>query len=192
MMRLPFLHSLYDRVLKASAHPKAMPMLAFICFTESFIFPIPQDVMMVPMMLAARKKAFFIATIALMSSVLGGIVGYYIGFYLFQTVALPIIEFYNYQESYQKILTLYQEHGTLIVLIGSLTPLPYKVVTISSGFVQLSLLPFIAMSVLGRAIRFYLLALLFWYFGDAIKIYLKKFLPIMTILICAVLILLII
>lgn len=176
------LHALYQKTLNLSTHRHAKWLLAMVTFTESFIFPIPQDIMMIPMMLAERRKAFLIATIALIASVAGGCFGYLIGFYFFEPLAQPIIAFYGYEEQYQSIITLYQDYGWIIVFFGALTPFPYKIVTISSGFAHLSLPIFIIMTIIARAIRFYLLAALFWYFGDALQQFIEKHFSLLTFL----------
>lgn len=133
-------------------------------FAESSFFPIPPDALLVPMVLANRAKAWRYATICAISSVLGGIAGYFIGLLLFESVAMPILAFYGLLENFEQVAERYNELGWLMVLLGGgFTPLPYKVITITSGVTQLDLWLFVGLSLVARSLRFAATcALLFW------------------------------
>lgn len=164
-----WLRSLYDWTMKMAAHPHAMWWLALIAFCESSFFPIPQDVMMIPMILAARDKAFKIALVATVASVTGGAAGYAIGAGLYETIGQSIIGFYGYAEKYATFQGWYQQWGEWIVAAGAFTPIPFKVITIASGAAEMDLTNFLAVSTLGRGARFFALAVLLWYFGAPIR-----------------------
>ena len=172
------LEKLYDRCLDLARHKLAKPFLAFISFIESSFFPIPPDVMIVPMVLAKREdylKVFFIATIF---SVLGGVLGYLLGS-LFLEFSMSIIEFYNYEEKVFKLQDKLSNKAGLVFWIGTLflagfTPLPYKVFTITSGFIGFNLFIFILISLISRGLRFYIVAYLSMKFGSKFETLLKK------------------
>lgn len=174
------LRKIYDKTLALSAHPRATVWLMIVAFCESIFFPIPQDVMLLPMMLANRKKAFYYATMCLIASVAGGVVGYYIGMFLFDAVAEPILRFYGYLEKMDEVKALYNKHGSWFVILGGLSPVPYKVVTISSGVFAYPLGWFIIASVFSRGLRFYILAILTYILGDAILKFVDKYFALLT------------
>ena len=124
---------LYDLVLSWAAHPKAPRYLAALSFAESSFFPIPPDVMLAPMVLAQRHRAWFFAALTTLWSVLGGIAGYLIGMFLFGLVAEPIIQFYDAQAAFDSAREQFQKHGIWIVFLAGFTPIPYKLFTISAG-----------------------------------------------------------
>ncbi len=163
------LRRLYDWTMDLAAHPHALWYLAIIAFAESSFFPIPQDVMMIPMILASREKAFKIALVATIASVLGGGAGYYIGAGLYDVIGLPIIEFYGYTHKFDQFQGWYGEWGEWIVAAGAFTPIPYKVITIASGVAEMDLFNFMSVSVVGRGARFFLVAGLLWFFGEPIR-----------------------
>ncbi len=127
------LHRLYDWTMSLSAHPHALWVLAAIAFIESSFFPIPPDVLLIPMVLASREKAWWIASVCTVASVLGGAAGYGIGYFLFEEVGRPLLDLYGYQEKFAEFSQLYNEWGWWIVFGAGLTPFPYKVITIASG-----------------------------------------------------------
>ncbi len=165
---------LYDRTLKLSEHPHAMRWLAVVSFAESSFFPIPPDVMLIPMIVAQRAKAWLIAGVCTVASVLGGLAGYALGFFAFAAIGQPVMEFYGYGEKFAEFTTEFNDYGAWIVFIFGITPFPYKVITIASGVTQLDLLTFILASVAARGIRFYLEAALLWYFGPPVRAFIEK------------------
>lgn len=177
----PVLRRLYDWTMGLSAHPQALWVLAAVAFIESSFFPIPPDVLLIPMVLAAREKVWRIATVCTVASVLGGFAGYGIGYFLFAEVGQPLLEFYGYQDKFEEFRLAYNEWGAWIVFGAGLTPFPYKVITIASGVTHLDLLTFTAASLIGRAGRFFLVAGLLWKFGPPIRIFIEKNLGLLTI-----------
>ena len=152
-----------------AAHPRSTWFLALIAFIESFIFPIPVDIILIPMILSKRTKAWLYALICTIGSVLGGIFGYLIGLFLYDTVGKYILEIYNLFENYEEFKNLYNKYGIWLVLGGGFSPFPYKVITIASGAFNLNILLFILTSLIARGGRFFLVAGLLWYFGPSVK-----------------------
>ncbi len=171
---------LYDWMMRQAAGPKAPHALAVVSFAESSFFPIPPDVMLIPMVLANRTKAWWYATLATISSVLGGIAGYAIGYFLFQTIGQPILKFYGHSGSLDTVKAWFAEWGVWILIAKGWTPFPYKVLTILSGVAEMALIPFIAASILARAMRFFLVAGLLYFYGEPIKAFIEKRLTLLT------------
>ena len=142
------LRRLYDWVMRLAQHRRAIPAMGVVSFCESSFFPIPPDVMLIPMVLANRHKAFLIATVCTVTSVLGGLLGYAIGYYFFETMGAWVVKAYGLQSGLEKFRQGFAEWGTWIILIKGLTPIPYKLVTIVSGFAQYPILPFIVLSLI--------------------------------------------
>lgn len=165
---------LYDWTMRQAARPKAGRALAVVSFLESSIFPIPPDVMLIPMCLANRERAFQYALICSVTSVLGGIAGYAIGHFLIETMGQWIINFYGYADKWHAFEAAYAEWGVWIILIKGLTPIPYKLVTIASGAAHFSLTVFILASIVTRGIRFFLIAGLLWKFGPPIREFIER------------------
>ena len=165
---------LYDYSLELAAHPRAGLALFGVSFAESSFFPIPPDVMLIPMVLAKRAKAWAYALIATLGSVIGGIAGYAIGFYLFETVGKAVLGFYGYMEKFSQFAATYNEQGLWIVLAAGLTPLPYKIFTIASGVTAMNLLTFTAASIAARSIRFFAVSGLLYWFGPPIREFIEK------------------
>ena len=166
--------------MEKARHPKAVWWLAGVSFAESSFFPIPPDVMLVPMVLADRKSAWRIAGVCLIASVLGGLLGYYIGFALLETVGQWIISLYGMQEGLESFRDWYTEWGLWVILIKGATPIPYKIVTIASGMASFSLPVFIVASVITRGVRFYLVAGLLYWFGEPIRAFIERRLTLVT------------
>ncbi len=164
-----------------AGRPYALWALAVISFVESSIFPIPPDVLLIPMILAARQRAWIIALVCTLASVAGGVAGYAIGALLFDTVGQPIVEFYGYIDRFQEFQAGYEEWGAWIVAGAGFTPFPYKVITITSGVMDLNFGVFMIASVISRGARFFLLAALLWYFGPPIRSFIERYLPQLTI-----------
>lgn len=171
---------LYDWTLEKARSPASEKWLGAISFAESSFFPIPIDLMMIPMILADTAKAWRLATITLVTSVLGGMAGYLIGALLFEAIGQPIIDFYGYREKFEAFQGYYHDYGMLIVLVAGFTPLPFKVVTIASGAVGLNPLLFFLTSIPARGARFYLVAALLWKFGEPIREFIEKRLGLVT------------
>jgi membrane protein YqaA with SNARE-associated domain len=171
---------LYDWMMRMAGHKKAPQALFWVAFIESSVFPIPPDVMLIPMILAQRAKAFLYATICLAGSVIGGVAGYAIGYYLFDLVGEPILRVYGYGEKYQQTADLFNEWGPWILIAKGWTPFPYKVLTIAAGAFKMSIVPFILASIVARAMRFYLVAALLYWFGEPIRDFIEKRLSLVT------------
>jgi membrane protein YqaA with SNARE-associated domain len=174
------LKPLYDWTMNLAGHRHAMIALAVVAFVESSVFPIPPDVLIIPMVLAAREKAWRVAVVATVASVLGGLAGYAIGALLFDTVGQPLLDFYGYQAQFADFQERYREWGAWIVFGAGLTPFPYKVITITSGVMDLNLGVFVVASALSRGIRFFLVAGLLWYFGPPIRRFIENNLAVLT------------
>ena len=174
------LRRVYDWTMNFAAHKNAMWALFFISFIESSIFPIPPDILLVPMILANRDKAWRIAAVCTIGSVLGGIAGYGIGYFLFEQIGRPLLEFYGKTGKFTEFQEMYNAWGAWVVAMAGLTPFPYKVITIASGVTALNIGTFIVASILSRGIRFFLEALLLWYFGDPIREFVEKYLGILV------------
>jgi membrane protein YqaA with SNARE-associated domain len=176
------LRRLYDKTMDLAQHPHATGWLAVVSFVESSVFPIPPDVVLIPMVLADRRRAWKIATVCLIASVLGGILGYAIGYFLYEAVGKPLVEFYGYVEQFARFQESYNEYGAWIVAFFGLTPFPYKVITIASGVTALNPLTFIVASVISRGARFFIVAALLWRFGPPIRDFIEKYLGILTVI----------
>ena len=176
------LRRLYDWTMGLAAHRHAQPAIAGVAFIESSFFPIPPDILLMPMVLANRERAFRIAGICTIASVLGGMLGYAIGYFLWETIGQPLIGFYGYAEKFTAFQGGYNEYGAWIVAFFGLTPFPYKVITIASGVTQLNILTFMVASVLSRGARFYIVAALLWRFGEPIRAFIERYLGLLTIL----------
>lgn len=166
--------ALYDWCMKLVSGKYALPTLCAISFIESSFFPIPPDLFLIPLILARRTEAFKIALYTTISSVLGGAFGYAIGWFLYDSIGLAILNFYHYTTEFQKFCNLYNEWGAWIVFGAGLTPFPYKIVTIASGVTHLNLGVFMIASVIARGMRFFLIAWLLWKYGKPMKEYIEK------------------
>ena len=174
------LRSLYDWVIRLAGHPRAIPLLGVISFLESSVFPIPPDVMLVPMVLANRDKAFRIALVCTVCSVLGGLLGYAIGYYFFETIGDWVVKTYGLQSGLAAFRAGFEQYGIWIILIKGLTPIPYKLVTIASGAAHFDLFTFVWASIVTRGIRFFAVAALLWKFGEPIRAFIGKRLTLVT------------
>ena len=182
------LRRLYDWTLDLAAQPYAMLAIALIAFVESSVFPIPPDIVLIPMILAARDKAWKIAAVCTVASVIGGIAGYGIGHYLFEEVGRPMLAFYHYDLKFEAFRETYHEWGAWAVFIAGVTPFPYKAITILSGTTNLDLRVFIISSLLARGFRFFIVAALLWYFGASIRNFIEKRLGLLFAIFTAVLV----
>jgi membrane protein YqaA with SNARE-associated domain len=174
------LRRLYDWIIRLSGSPRAMPALAAVSFAESSFFPIPPDAMIVPMVLAQPKMAWRIAIVATSASVIGGLFGYAIGYYLYETLGRWLVDLYGMQEGFDSFHQQFNEWGLWIILIKGLTPIPYKIVTIASGLAHFNLPVFILASIVTRGGRFLLLAALLRIFGEPIREFIERRLTLVT------------
>jgi len=168
------IRQLYDWTISLAEHPRALWALALVAFVESSVFPIPPDILMIPMIIATPRRAFTIAGVAMVASVLGGMLGYYIGWGLFESVGRPVLEFYGKQDAFDTFSQSYNRYGAWAVLVAGVTPFPYKVVTIASGATGLDLATFAVASAASRGARFFLEAALLWYVGPPIRRFIER------------------
>ena len=146
----------------------AYPFIFVLCFLESIIFPFPQEVFMIPMMASDRDRIFKIAWFALLGSLLGAIAAYFIGMYLFESIGMYILNLFSLYETFTNFSNQVSEYGFLYVFVGGFTPVPFKIVTLSSGFIGINFLIFIAASIISRSVRFFLIGYIIWRFGEDI------------------------
>jgi len=163
---------LYERAMRWARHPKAPWYLGGLSFAESSFFPIPPDVMLAPMSLAQPKRALWFATLTTLTSVIGGILGYLIGMLAFDLIE-PALQESSYYEKYLQARAWFDEWGFVAIFIAGFSPIPYKVFTITAGVISMAFLPFVLASFVGRGARFYLVALLMAWGGEAMEAKLK-------------------
>ena len=179
------LRKLYDWTLKLAARPNALTALGIVSFAESSFFPVPPDVLLIPMVLARRERAWLIAGVCTVASVLGGLLGYAIGFYLFETLGRWVIDLYGLQNKAEQFQSFYDHYGLLVILIKGLTPIPFKIVTITSGAMHFDIVTFVAACVVTRGVRFFLVAALLKRFGPPIQAFVEKRLTLVFLLFLA-------
>ena len=175
-----FLKRTYNWTLEKAQHKNAKWYLSLISFAESSFFPIPPDILLIPMALASKARALFYAFICTLFSVLGGILGYAIGYFFYNSLGIYIVEFYHLENSFNIFENYYKELGLLIVLGAGITPFPYKFITIASGVFGLNIYLFVIISIIGRGLRFYLIAILLYFFGEKIKLFIDKYFNILS------------
>ncbi|MDC0656633.1 DedA family protein [Leisingera sp. SS27] len=168
------LKPLYDRTMALADHPKALWCLAAVAFVESSVFPIPPDVLMIPMILARPSRAWLIALVALIASVAGGVLGYAIGAFFYEGIGQPVLEAMGKGNAMAEFNTRFNDFGFWAVLGAGITPFPYKVITIMSGWTGMPLGTFIATSILARALRFFIVAGLLWQFGAPVRDFIER------------------
>jgi membrane protein YqaA with SNARE-associated domain len=174
------LKRLYDWLIRLASGPHAMLALAAVSFVESSFFPLPPDLLLIPMALAKPRRAWWMATVCTLASVAGGFVGYAIGYYLFDAIGRPVLEFYGAMGRYEALKQAFNNYGAWIIIIKGMTPIPYKLVTIASGVAHFDLATFAVASLISRSLRFYLLAALLWAFGDKIRDFIERRLMLVT------------
>jgi len=167
-------------MMRLAASENAVLALACVAFIESSVFPIPPDLLLIPMVLAARQRAWRYAAIATLASVAGGFLGYAIGYYLFAALGRPILEFYGAMAHYRALQAAYAHWGAWLIVIKGMTPIPYKVVTIASGAFHFPLWTFAAASLVSRAMRFFLVAALLYLFGESVRSFIERRLTLVT------------
>lgn len=179
------LHRLYMRTLALAASPRAPWWLAVVAFAESSFFPIPPDALLIPMALARPDRAWRLAVICLAGSVIGGALGYLIGYAVFDQLARPLIELYGYGDRFAAFQALYARWGLWLILVKGLTPIPYKIVTIASGAAGFNFWMFMAASVITRGARFFIVAALLRYYGTPVRDFIERRLTLVTSLLAA-------
>ena len=160
---------LYQWTLRVARHRHAIPGMAAISFAESSFFPIPPDVMLVPMVLARRDQAYLIATVCTLSSVAGGVFGYAIGYFLYDSVGLYLVNLYGMHDAAAEYRLWYAEYGAWVILVKGLTPIPFKLVTIASGLAQYNIGLFVLLAAITRGVRFFVIAFLLKRYGEPIE-----------------------
>jgi membrane protein YqaA with SNARE-associated domain len=174
------LRNLYHRVLALAASPRAPLWLAVVAFAESSFFPIPPDALLIPMALAQPRRAWHFALICTVASVCGGALGYFIGYELFDQLAKPVLALYGYGAKFAAFQAMYAEWGLWVILIKGMTPIPYKIVTIASGAARFNFWVFMAASAVTRGARFFIVATLLHFWGDAVKEFIERRLTLVT------------
>ena len=157
---------MYDWCVNAAARPYATWILGIVSFVESSFFPIPPDAMLIPMGLARPDRAWYYATVCTVTSVAGGVLGYVIGAVLYDSVGQWLIQLYGYGAKVEAFREAYRQYGAWIIVLKGLTPIPYKIVTITSGLAAYPIVPFILLSFVARGMRFYLVAFLIYRYGE--------------------------
>ena len=171
-----FLHLLYDWTMQLANNPRAIWLLGFVSFIEAIFFPIPPDVLLIPMILANIKRAWLYAFVTTITSVIGGLVGYAIGYLAYEQIAEPLLLSLGKQAAMSLFSSSINENGFLIVLTAGISPIPFKVVSVMSGFTQMPVFVFLLSALLGRATRFFVVATLLKYYGEAIKSFIETYL----------------
>lgn len=173
------IRKLYDWTMGLAARPKALHALGAVSFAESSFFPVPPDILLIPMVLARPDRAYTIAMVCTVTSVLGGMFGYAIGYFLYATLGQAVIDFYGLQEVAIRFQEWYRDFGLWVILAKGLTPIPYKIVTIMSGAASFDFAVFVAASVLTRGLRFFIVAGLLRQFGEPIREFIEKYLTLL-------------
>jgi membrane protein YqaA with SNARE-associated domain len=173
------LRGLYDWTMSLAGHRHALWVLAAVSFVESSVFPIPPDVLMIPMVLAAPHRAFLIAGVCTLASVLGGVAGYGIGYFFYEQIGAPVLESLGKTDSMAEFNQRFNDVGFWAVLVAGLTPFPYKVITIMSGWTAMPMATFVVTSILARGLRFFIVAWLLWKFGAPIRDFIERRLGLM-------------
>ena len=166
--------AMYDWVLRMAHHRHALRSLAAVSFAESSFFPIPPDVMLVPMVLARRHQAYLIATICTVASVAGGVLGYAIGYFLYDSVGRWLIDLYHMEARIEALRHGYDQYGAAIILLKGLTPIPFKLVTIASGFFAFNFPLFVILATVTRGARFFIIAALLKRFGEPVQAFIEE------------------
>ena len=176
IIKMRFLHLLYDWTMQLANNPRAIWLLGFVSFIEAIFFPIPPDVLLIPMILANIKRAWLYAFVTTITSVVGGLVGYAIGYLAYEQIAEPLLLNLGKQAAMSLFSSSINENGFLIVLTAGISPIPFKVVSVMSGFTQMPVFVFLLSALLGRATRFFVVATLLKYYGEAIKSFIETYL----------------
>lgn len=170
------LRRVYDWTLSLGSSRHAVWALAAVSFIESSVFPIPPDALLIPMIIADRSRAWKLAAICTVASVLGGFLGYAIGYFAFDAIGEPLLRFYGISEQYLRLEELYAKYGAWLIIIKGATPIPFKLLTITAGFIHMNFWTFLWASLASRAFSFMLVGILFRLFGAPIKAFIDKYL----------------
>ena len=176
------IRSLYNWTINLAATPYAIFALVLVAFAESSFFPIPPDILLIPLIIARPKNALVIAGVATCASVMGGGLGYYIGLKFYELIGSAIVSFYHAEDLFEEFQVQFNQYGTIAVLFAGITPFPYKIITISSGIAELPFFQFLFYSVIARGLRFFIIALLLKLYGEAIRKFIEKHLNFVFIL----------
>jgi membrane protein YqaA with SNARE-associated domain len=171
---MAFMQSWMDRLWRVAGSKGATKVLALVSFTESIFFPIPPDMLLIPMALANRRRAFILAAYCLLFSLLGGIVGYFVGYFFMELLGMPIVRFYGLLEKYDLIQVWYERYNAWAVAAAGLTPIPYKLCTLTAGAFKINFAVFIIASTVSRGVRFFAVAGLIYLFGEKVRFFLEK------------------
>ncbi|MFI4937851.1 MAG: YqaA family protein [Candidatus Berkiellales bacterium] len=171
-------YRLYNKVLQWSSHRHAPYYLAGVSFIESSVFPIPPDVMLIPMVLSKPLKAWEYAAITTIASILGGLFGYALGYYAFELIGQPLINAFGYEEGYAVVSRWFEHYGFLAVFAAGVTPIPYKLFTLAAGASGMALAPFVIASIFGRALRFFIVAALVRKLGVKFEPLIRKYIDV--------------
>ncbi|WP_431854442.1 YqaA family protein [Azospirillum sp.] len=174
------LKRLYDWTMEKAASKNSRTWLAAVSFAESSFFPIPPDLLMIPMVMADRRNAWRIAALATVASVVGGIAGYMIGYFLYETIGRWVIDLYHLTDKFEALRQTFRDYGAEILIIKGMTPIPYKLLTITAGVAELNIWVFIGASIISRSMRFFLVAGLLYFFGAPIRTFIEKRLTLVT------------
>lgn len=165
---------LLDRLWAAAASRGAVRMLVLVSFTESVFFPLPPDLLLIPMALAARERALRLAAICLAASVAGGVAGYFVGMFFMDVAGMPIVRFYGLQDQYHAVKEWYDTYSAWAVAVAGLTPVPYKLCTLTAGAFRVDFVTFLLASVASRGLRFFVIAGLIYLFGERVRYFLER------------------
>ena len=176
------LQRLYDWTLRSAGTRHAVWAMAAVCFLQSLVLPVPPDLLLIPMVLARRGRAWSFAGIATLSSAAGGLAGYGIGYFLFETAGEALLGLWGYEGKIEAFEAYRREWGGWIVVAGALTPLPYKLVAVACGVARLDVGVFILMSLLSRGFRFYVETTLLWYFGPGMRAFIERHMSVATVI----------
>ncbi len=170
--------ALYQWTLKWAEHKLAPKILALLTFAESVFFPVPPDVLLAPMVLAKPKRAWHYATLTTTASVIGGIAGYAMGFYMFEPWIQPLITEWDKQQTFDQAVSWFNQWGVWVVFLAGFSPIPYKIFTVSAGFLQMAFLPYLLASAIGRGMRFFLVAGIIYWGGEKMEQGLRKWIDV--------------
>ena len=172
---MKWLRRLYDWTISWADSPYGTRALFLLAFAESSFFPIPPDVLLIALTLGRTSKAFYFASLTTLGSVLGGGMGYLIGYAFFEAIGRSILEFYDAMSYYEKLTALYQTNAFWVIFLAAFTPIPYKAITITAGVCRVAFPPFVGVSLIGRGLRFFLVAGLIWIFGGRIQAWIDRY-----------------
>jgi len=170
----------YETLLAAARSRYAAWVLGIVSFLESIIFPIPPDVLLIPMVVASRRRAFRYATICTLCSVAGGALGYMLGFYLYSSLGPGIVSLLDLEAHAERFMQIYHDYGHWAVLVAGFTPVPYKVATILSGVAGYPMASFLAASFIARGCRFFLITVILWKYGSGLQEFVERRLGLVT------------